>query len=100
MKTPYGRDCRFFYGDYYRGRNLEECRGLINPEDKQTWNSTLCEDCPVPDIQLNNNCPNLVLTTYIGKVWFKKHMKVKASCSKTLLSVKDPNIGCGHCHEN
>lgn len=100
MKTPYGRDCRFFYGDYYRGRNFEECRGLINPEDKQTWDSMLCEDCPVPDIQLNNNCPNLVLTTYIGKVWFKKHMKVKASCSKTLLSVKDPNIGCGHCHEN
>lgn len=100
MKTPYGRECRFFYGDYYRGRNFEECRGLINPQEKQNWDSTLCKDCPVPAIELNNNCPNLVLTAYISKVLFKKRIKVKASCSKTLLPVKDPNIGCGHCHEN
>ncbi len=99
MKTPTDRECSFFYGDYYRGRNFEECRGLVNPKDKLIWHSGLCKDCPVPNIQRNNNCPNLVLSTYIGKTWFKKRMKVESSCSKTLERVKDPNIGCGHCHE-
>ncbi len=98
MKTPFGQECRFFYGDYYRGRNFEECRGLINPNDKAEWTSLLCETCPVPNIQRNNNCPNLVLTTFISKSWFKKRIKIKASCSKTLESVKDPNVGCGLCH--
>lgn len=99
MKTPTGRECSFFYGDYYRGRNFEECRGLVNPQDKLIWHSDFCKDCPVPNIQRNNSCPNLVLSTYIAKSWFKKRMKVEASCSKTLERVNDPNIGCGHCHE-
>lgn len=100
MKTPNGRDCPFFYGDYYRGRHFEECRGLINPQDKIDWTSELCKDCPVPAIKRNNNCPNLILTTYIGKSWFKKRIKVKTSCSKTLELVNDPNVGCGFCHES
>ena len=28
MKTPAGTECKYFYGDYYRGRNHEECRLL------------------------------------------------------------------------
>ena len=28
MKTPAGKECKFFYGDYYRGRQHEECRLL------------------------------------------------------------------------
>ena len=28
MRTPAGKECQYFYGDYYRGRNQEECRLL------------------------------------------------------------------------
>ena len=54
MLTPAGKECKFFYGDYYRGRNHEECR-LLKDNDL-TWSTRLCEDCPVPDILLANSC--------------------------------------------
>ncbi len=99
MKTPDGRECKFFYGDYYRGRNFEECRALSNPKDKKNWTSQLCSGCPLPDYLRHNSCQNLVYSVFIGKVLFKQRMKVKAWCSKSHELVRDPNIGCGHCHE-
>lgn len=99
MKTPFGRECKFFYGDYYRGRNFEECRALINPDDKASWTSQLCKTCPMPDIQQNNACPNMALTAYISKFLFTRRIKIKAYCSKVHREVADPNVGCGHCHE-
>ncbi len=91
MKTPFGQECRFFYGDYYRGRNFEECRGLINPNDKAEWTSLLCETCPpVPNIQRNNNCPNLVLTTFISKSWFKKTYQDQSKLQQNFRIGKGP----------
>ena len=26
MKTPAGKECKYFYGNYYRGAHQEECR--------------------------------------------------------------------------
>jgi len=100
MKTPDGRDCKFFYGDYYRGRNFEECRALVNPEDKKNWTSAFCNACPVPSILLNNGCPTMALTTYIAKSLFGKKIKVKAYCSRSHSEVPNPNIGCGMCHQS
>jgi len=100
MKIPDGRECKFFYADYYRGRNFEECRALSNPEDKKIWNSSFCKDCPLPDYLINNSCENLVYSVFIHKFLFKNRIKVKAYCSKVHQPVRDPNVGCGHCHEN
>lgn len=99
MKIPDGRECKFFYGDYYRGRNFEECRAISNPEDKKIWNSSYCKDCPLPDYLRNNSCENLVYSVSIQKILFIKRIKVNAYCSKVHRPVKDPNVGCGHCHE-
>lgn len=99
MRIPDGRECKFFYGDYYRGRNFEECRALSSPEERKVWTSELCSGCPLPDYLRNNSCQHLVYSVFIRKFLFKKRIKVKAWCSKTHQSVSDPNIGCGHCHD-
>ncbi len=100
MKTPFGRECKFFYGDYYRGRNLEECRALSG-DDKSRWKSELCKGCPIPQIQINNACPNMMLSASIAKPFLRKQKTmVEAWCSKVHDRVKDPNIGCPVCHQD
>jgi hypothetical protein len=100
MKTPFGRECKFFYGDYFRGHNVEECRALSAGE-KNRWKSDFCKDCPMPQIQINNACPNLLLSAAIFKsVLRKEKIVVQAWCSKVHDLVKDPNVGCPVCHQD
>jgi hypothetical protein len=99
MRTPAGNECSFFYGDYHRGRNLEECRLLKVADEK--WTSNLCLTCPVPGIQMANACKFLELR---GKVIrpitaaFQRRVQVTAYCVKTERAVQEPHIGCGECH--
>lgn len=100
MRIPDGRECKFFYGDYYRGRNIEECRGFSNGDKlKKEWTSDLCKTCPIPDILRNNACPNMTILAYIDKSWFRKRMKFTAYCFRSHQDVRNPIVGCGHCHE-
>lgn len=99
LKTPYGKECPYFYGDYYRGRHFEECR-LLDKSNRQTsWEPKLCLKCPVPDILQANACPNMVLSGHIKSFLGKKSVKVTAYCTKAHRMVKEPKIGCGLCHE-
>lgn len=95
MRTPAGSECRYFYGNYYRGRNTEECRLLV-----RDWKPELCKTCPVPGILRANSCPNLVLEGEVkrGFLGIGRHVKVTATCTKTLQPVAEPQIGCGQCH--
>ena len=97
MKTPYGKECRFFYGDYYRGRNFEECR-LLTDSDKHQWEPIFCKNCPVPGILINNGCQYMVLSGKIKRSLFSKRIQVSAYCTKSHSEVKDPNVGCEICH--
>lgn len=99
MLLPDGRDCKYFYADYYRGRNFVECRALKNQDEKQEWNVSFCEACPFPNYLRNNSCQNIVYSISIGKSFFRKRMKISAWCQKVHEPVADPNVGCGHCHE-
>jgi len=100
MRTPFGNECPFFYGDYYRGKHQEECRliGIQPPPNK--WTPDLCKTCPVPAIKLANACPNMVLTPHIQKGMrvLKRKVKVTAYCTKSQSDVKEPKVGCGICH--
>jgi hypothetical protein len=98
MKTPAGKECKFFYGDYYRGRHHEECRLL--KDHQLSWSPAMCQDCPIPDILLANSCENLEFTPSISKPLFfmKPKVKIKSFCTKTNQHVKEPKIGCGECH--
>lgn len=93
-----GKECPYFYGDYYRGRNHEECR-LITATNPR-WVIKDCSNCPVPDIILANGCPNMILTGEIKKgfLGIGRHVEVTAYCRKTHREVKDPYVGCGECH--
>lgn len=100
MQTPYGQECRFFYGDYYRGRDHEECRLLSKAESQVSWTSKLCKNCPVPGILQANACKHMVLEGEVAKgiFGFGKRMNISAYCLKSETNVKEPHVGCGQCH--
>jgi len=100
MRTPAGKECKYFYGDYYRGRNHEECR-LLKAADER-WSPDLCKTCPVPDIQLANACEFMQLYGRVTRPFsaaFQRRVQVTAFCEKTERHVNEPHVGCGECHQ-
>jgi hypothetical protein len=100
MQTPAGKECRYFYGDYYRGRNHEECRLLSSASPPLAWRAELCYTCPVPEILLANACPFMVLEPRLERSFpfLKRQVSVKTYCTETRRHDFDPHIGCGKCH--
>jgi hypothetical protein len=100
MKTPYGKECRYYYADYYRGRNTQECRLIQANPDSEAWKPALCQTCPVPDILFANACPNLALRARVGKSRFGllQKVQVEAACHEYHVAVDRPKVGCGKCH--
>jgi hypothetical protein len=99
MKTPAGRECPHFYGDYYRGRNVEECRLL--QLNGQNWSRDLCKTCPVPDITRANSCQYMKLTAKVTRsilTFFQRRVEISTYCEKSNRAVPEPQIGCGECH--
>jgi hypothetical protein len=101
MRTPAGRECSYFFGDYFRGRQQEECRLLADAQPPLRWSPDLCASCPVPDIELANACPHLVLKPELGRPFpfLRQQVRVQAYCDKSNRTVKEPRIGCGQCHQ-
>jgi hypothetical protein len=100
MKTPAGKECRYFYGDYFRGRQREECRLLSAEQPPLRWKAGLCRDCPVPDIHLANACDHMQLKPRLARPFpfINQKVEVSAYCQKTRKSGFDPHVGCGDCH--
>jgi hypothetical protein len=100
MRTPAGKECRYFYGDYYRGRQREECRLLNSQSPPQRWSRDLCFTCPVPEILQANACEHLVLEGVVQRPFpfIRRTVSVSAFCKKTNQNVQEPHIGCGECH--
>lgn len=99
MKTPAGQECPWFYGDYYRGRNTEECRLLRS--SGETWTRDLCKTCPVPSIARANSCEFMKLHATIKRPFealFQRRVQVTAYCEKVQRNVAEPHVGCGECH--
>jgi hypothetical protein len=100
MHTPAGKECTYFYGDYYRGRSHEECRLLESASPPIPWKRDLCNDCPVPDIQLANACQQMILAPSLERPFpfIRRKVQVRTYCQKTQRANFDPHIGCGECH--
>ena len=100
MRTPAGKECRFFYGDYFRGRNHEECRLLLSASPPLPWKPALCSTCPVPEILLANACEYMELIPHLTRPvpFLNQVVTVQAYCAKTHRRGFDPHIGCGECH--
>lgn len=100
MKTPAGKECEYFYGDYFRGRSLEECRLL--KDHGHTWSGYLCQECPVPEIKLANSCQHQKMTPSLKRPLFfmRPQVHIDAYCTNTQKVVTEPRAGCGQCHPN
>lgn len=100
MRTPAGKECQYFYGDYYRGRDHEECRLLQSASPPLPWRSEMCFTCPVPGILRANACAHMHLVPRLERPFpfIRRKVAVSAECDQSGRSGFDPHIGCGQCH--
>lgn len=100
MRTPAGKECRYFFGDYFRGRTHEECRLLGDASPPLAWKPVLCQTCPVPNIIQANACENMMLEPRLTRPFpfIRQQVEVSTFCRKTNRKGFDPHIGCGECH--
>ncbi len=100
MRTPAGQECRYYFQDFHRGKNVQECRlEKANPASKR-WKPTDCAACPVPEILRANASPKLALTLTIQARLFGmgRRLQVTARCTKHRIPVSDPFVGCPECN--
>ncbi len=99
MKTPYGKECKFYYADYYRGKSTQECRLIAANRNSAPWKPALCQNCPVPAILEANGSPNLVLRAEVGKsmLGLLQKVQVTAYCAEHKVEIKNPKVGCDLC---
>ncbi len=95
---PQPVNCRYFYGDYYRGNKRETCRLLeASPRNERPWKRKLCNSCPVPDLLLTSNCPSLLLEVEVKKRFLSERVEVTFSvCNEHLIELDDP-LFCPQC---
>lgn len=100
MRTPAGKECRHYYEDYFRGRNVQECRLAKGNPASMRWQPVDCSRCPVPDILNANASQTLELTLTIKPRLFGlgRKVEVEASCAKHRIPIKDAYIGCEQCN--
>jgi hypothetical protein len=99
MRTPAGQECRFYYENFHRGRSIQECRLIQSNARSPAWRPKDCFNCPVPEILRANSSPNLVLegTVKPGFLGFNRRVEVTAFCSRHLIDVPQPQVGCAQC---
>mgnify|MGYP005860990495 CR=1 FL=1 len=98
MITPAGKECRFYYEDFFRGSEVRECRLIARNPHSEPWEPKLCARCPVPDILLANSSPHLALEAKVTRrMRFWKQVEVQAYCTRHLQEIEDPYAGCPQC---
>ena len=101
MKTPAGQECKYYFADFHRGRNVQACRLIERNPDSLSWKPSLCASCPVPDILRANDSDSLVLDAKVVKklFGFKQQVEVEGWCSKHFCEVPNPVTGCQSCRQ-
>ena len=100
MRTPAGKDCRYYYEDFHLGRSVQECRLIKQNPDSMHWRPGDCARCPIPEILSANASPNLdlKLTVKPRLLGLGRTLEVTASCVKHRVPVDDPFTGCEQCN--
>lgn len=96
MRTPAGKECKHYYEDFNRGRNIQECRLAKANPDSLPWRPEDCSKCPVPDILQANASPDMELTLTIKPrfMGFGRKLEVSAWCIRHKTPIEDPYVGC------
>jgi hypothetical protein len=99
MRTPDGQECGFYYEDFHRGRDVQECR-VPKAEKSAPWEPRVCARCSVPAILRANSSPDLLLAIQIKRsiFGFGPKVKVLASCRKHHIPIENPYTGCEECN--
>ncbi len=99
MINPAGQECRFYYQDYHRGRSEQTCRLIDGNPSSVDWQAKDCTNCPVPGILRANSSPELVLQAAVkkGVLGLNRRVEVTAFCSRHLIEVPKPHVGCAEC---
>jgi hypothetical protein len=99
MKTPAGKECKYYHGDFHRGRSVQGCRLIERNPESPPWHPGLCQTCPVPDILVANASETLVLDGKVVKKFFgfKEQVEVEGWCSECFSFIPDPKQGCPNC---
>lgn len=100
MITPAGKECRYYYQDFHRGRAAQECRLIEKTPDGGRYTPDVCKRCEIPSIILANACEHMVLEARAsrGILGFGRRVSISAYCTRAHQDVKEPQIGCGQCH--
>lgn len=90
--------CRYFFGDYHRGKNVESCRLLAaNLENDVPWRRAHCDTCPVPETVIASNCRDLALEAEIRRRFLVERVTITfAVCLKHMEELSDP-LNCPQC---
>lgn len=99
MITPGGADCAYYYEDFARGANVQECRVTRDPRSA-VWQPTDCRRCPVPGLLLANGSPHLELRIAIrsGVLGLGRHVHLDVWCALHGPIEGDPRVGCKACN--
>jgi len=91
-------NCRYFYGDYFRGKNKEECRLIeANPDNERPWHRDLCDRCPIPELLITSNCRDLLLEGEVKRKFLRDTVEITfAICAKHKIRLDDPH-DCPQC---
>lgn len=99
MRTPAGTECDYYHEDFFRGRNVQECR-IPKSERSALWRPEYCAKCPVPAILRDNASPHLHLELTIKQtlLGFGRKLEVEAWCKRHSIAIEDPHVGCVECN--
>ncbi len=94
MNTSPPVNCRYYYADYFRGRDYEECRLIKRNPESRPWRRALCDSCPVPAILRETNAQQIALEATVTRKWgLIERVEVYAICAKHMIELDDPR----HC---
>lgn len=100
MRTPAGKDCRYYYADFNRGRNVQECRLIKGNPESLPWKPNDCAKCSVPEILNANSSPNLdlKLTVKPRLLGLGRTLEIEAYCQKHHIPIENAYTGCPECN--
>lgn len=98
MRTPAGTECRFYYEDFHRGRQTQECRLIKGNTRSLPWTPALCAKCRVPDVLRANGSPDLRLELTVRKRFgLFTTLDLTGYCGRHGRAVVDLMRGCEAC---
>lgn len=101
MRTPAGKECRYYHEDFHRGRDIQECRLVQGNPESMHWRPGDCSKCPIPEILNANASPDMTLTLTIKPKFMGlgREYEVTATCTKHRIPIDDPYTGCPSCYK-